>query len=253
MSSLMRMFTKHDANSQTKKGTALLCLCFLIPLICALAAVLFTVIQARSAKLPRQLQSISLTVRSAISPVFGIGPKALQALQERGELVADTAAPAALVVEHNFALPTSYTVRVRLPGGPEQFIPVTAPPGGLQLEVRDMTGDNVPNDLVLRPALIHWPLIVLLNDGHDHFTLAISASLPTSLNPSRHASQSREMPETAALGSSSSKTGPQANRTQILALTWQRGFLPPLAQRVPSQDGYRSVLGRAPPSFGTRA
>jgi hypothetical protein len=123
----------------------------------------------------------------------------------------------------------------------------------LQVEIRDMTGDNTPNDLVLRPALVHWPLIVLINDGHDHFTVAISASLPTALNPSRQASRSREIADAAALSSSSSKTGPQASSRQILALTLQQGFLPPLARRVTNQDGHRSVLERAPPSLETQA
>jgi hypothetical protein len=175
-----------------------------------------------------------------------------QVLEETGDLRGDTAAPAALI-EHNLAFSTSYTVRVRLAGGAEEFIPVTAPPGGLQVEIRDMTGDNTPNDLVLRPALVHWPLIVLINDGHDHFTVAISASLPSALNPSRQASRSREIADTAALGSSSSKTGPQASSRQILALTLQQGFLPPLTQTVTNQDGHRSVLGRAPPSLETEA
>jgi hypothetical protein len=245
----MSMRRKHGAGSGTKSSVALFCLCVLLPSICT-AVVLFIGIQTRPADLRRPMQAISHTVRSAISPVLGIDRKAIG---ETSWLVAETTAPAALIVEHDFALPTSYTVRVQLPGGAEQFIHVTAPPGGLQLEIRDMTGDNIRNDLVLRPALIHWPLIVLINDGHDHFTVAISASLPTSLNPTRHASQSREMPEAAALGSSSSKTGPQANDRQILALTRQRALLPPLAQRMPSQDGYRSVLGRAPPAFGMRA
>ena len=32
-----------------------------------------------------------------------------------------------------------------------------------------MTGDKVPNDVVLRPALLRWLPTVLVNDGHEHF------------------------------------------------------------------------------------
>jgi hypothetical protein len=159
---------------------------------------------------------------------------------------------AAAVVSENLSLSTRYTVRVRLSGGNEQVISINAPPGGLQLEVRDMTGDDVRNDLILRPALIHWPLIVLLNDGHDHFTVAISATLPSSVDSGSRASRSRQNPETAALTSSSPKAGPQASSRQIPGSTLQRGFLPPLAQRVANQLAHRSVLGRAPPPFATR-
>lgn len=75
---------------------------------------------------------------------------------------------------------TRYTLNLKLDMGGEQSVVVMAPPGGLELALRDMTGDKVPNDVVVTPALLHWPLTVLVNDGHNHFTVAISAKFPDS-------------------------------------------------------------------------
>src|SRR5581483_10434645 len=61
-----------------------------------------------------------------------------------------------------------YTLRLSTGSGGEQSIDVVAPPGGVQLALRDMTGDKVVNDLVVTPVLLHWPLTVLVNDGHNH-------------------------------------------------------------------------------------
>jgi hypothetical protein len=158
---------------------------------------------------------------------------------------------AAAVVSQNLVLSTRYTVHVRLAGGAEQLIPVTAPPGGLQLEVRDMTGDNVQNDLVLRPALIHWPLIVLLNDGHDHFTVAISATLPGSLDSGRRASGTQQAPEIVALSSSCSKAGPRARNGQLFVPRPQKDLLSPLTQGVTNRMAHESASGRAPPALAT--
>jgi hypothetical protein len=65
---------------------------------------------------------------------------------------------------------TLYTVRLQFASGAEQSISVAAPPGALQPEMRDMSGDSVANDLVLSPKLLGLPPIVLLNEGHDHLT-----------------------------------------------------------------------------------
>lgn len=67
-----------------------------------------------------------------------------------------------------------YTIRLQLDSKREQLIEVIAPPGGLEPEVRDMTGDSTRNDLLLTPALFCWPPTVLVNDEHDHFAVAIS-------------------------------------------------------------------------------
>jgi hypothetical protein len=40
--------------------------------------------------------------------------------------------------------------------------------------MRDMSGDSVANDLVLTSKLLGLPPIVLLDEGHDHLTVASS-------------------------------------------------------------------------------
>jgi len=245
------MSANREAIEETECSATLRYVLVFLLVVCAFGVVLFGAAAAHSTAILRHSMRIVLQpIRSSLLGEFPTQATTDADATETFGVSGNDALNAAAVVNKNLFLSTRYTVRVRLSDGAEQFIFVTAPPGGLQLEVRDMTGDNIRNDLVLRPALIHWPLIVLLNDGHDHFTVAISASLPNSLNPSRQASRSRDLPETAAL--SSSKTGPQGTSRQILALTRQRGFLPPLAQRLLNQDAYRSVLGRAPPAIATR-
>jgi hypothetical protein len=75
--------------------------------------------------------------------------------------------------------------------------------------------------------------------------------LPSSVDSGSRASRSRQNPETAALTSSSPKSGPQASSRQILGSPLPPSFLPPLAERVANQLAHRSVLGRAPPAFAT--
>ena len=220
--------------------------------LCALGVLVFGAAAAHSSTMPqRPMRTVLPRLRSANS-LDSAAAESHGASWQMFGFEDKESLNAAAVVNENLSLSTRYTVRVRLSGGNEQVISINAPPGGLQLEVRDMTGDDIRNDLVLRPALIHWPLIVLLNDGHDHFTVAISATSPSSVDSGSRASRSRQNPETAALASSSPKAGPQASSRQILGSTLQRGFLPPLAQRVAIQVAHRSVLGRAPPAFATR-
>ena len=159
---------------------------------CALGVLLFGAVAAHSAgalRHPRQRVAppspAGILHRSpAIAAQANDSPR-------QDELDADSALRAEAVVSENLAPSTGYTIDVRLADGTEQLIPITAPPGGLQLQVRDMTGDNVQNDLVVRPALTHWPLIVLLNDGHNHFTVAISATLPSSMDSGSRLSGAR--------------------------------------------------------------
>jgi hypothetical protein len=232
------MSTGGEAMSEKECSTMLRYVLVFVLALCALGVLVFGAAAAHSSAMPRH--------RSAISDDSS-GPQNHGASQETFGFEDTESLNAAAVVNENLSLSTHYALHVRLSGGDEQVISITAPPGGLQLEVRDMTGDDVRNDLVLRPALIHWPLIVLLNDGHDHFTVAISATLPSSVDSGSRASRSRQIPETAALTSSSPKAGPQVSSRQILGSTLQRAFLPPLARRVTNQVTLRSVLGRAPP------
>jgi hypothetical protein len=251
MSRLINVSANDKATKETECSATLRYALVFLLVVCAFAAVFFGAAAAHSAvALRRPMRTVLLPLRSAIlhSSVLEIdGNSRLATVVD-----ADRSLNAAAAVQRNSAPSTRYTVHVRLAGGTEELIPVTAPPGGLQLEVRDMTGDNVQNDLVLRPALIHWPLIVLLNDGHDHFTVAISATLPSSLDSGSRASGARQVPETVALASSSCKAGPQARNGQLFIPRLQKGLLSPLTQRVTNRMGHESISERAPPTIATR-
>jgi hypothetical protein len=251
ISRLINMSTSGEVMREKECSTMLRYVLVFVLALCALGVVVFGAAAAHSSAMPRRpMRTVLPGLRSAVSLDSSAAENDGASWQMFG-FEEKESLNAAAVVNENLSVSTHYTVRVSLSGGNEQVISITAPPGGLQLEVRDMTGDDVRNDLVLRPALIHWPLIVLLNDGHDHFTVAISATLPSSMDSGSRASRSRQIPETAALTSSSPKAGPPASSKQILGSTLQRGFLPPLAQRVANQVAVRSVLGRAPPTLAT--
>ena len=116
----------------------------------------------------------------------------------------DHSLDAAIVAEQVFGRYTLYRVHLQFASGAEQSIAVAAPPGGLQPEMRDMSGDDVPNDLVLNSSLLHEPLLVLINDGHDHVTVPV---LPTSLGSDEERA-----------------SGP--NQSSRLAASLSRGFRP---------------------------
>jgi len=249
---MKNMSTNREAEQETACSTTLRCVLVFLIVFCAVAALLFGTVRSYSTGTMRRPMRIVL--RPLQSAILGELPAAEDAPNDTQEIVGidgDRGLDAAAIVKQNLSPATRYTIHLRLAGGADQFIAVTAPPGGLQFEVRDMTGDNVRNDLVLRPALVHWPLIVLLNDGHDHFTVAISATLPSSLDSGRRASGAQQVPETVALVYSTSRASRLAGNGQSVPKLRQH-FLSPLSQRVTNLAGYTSVSGRAPPSIVTR-
>lgn len=144
---------------------------------------------------------------------------------------------------------THYSVHVRVGDDSDAVVPVSAPPGGLQQEILDMTGDNVRNDVVLRPALVHWPLIVLLNDGHDHFTVAISADLPGRVDSDTRASGESCVPASLALVSSNFAPDLGASNGRLFVPIPHSKVLASRAQRVVCGIDNSPILGRAPPAI----
>jgi hypothetical protein len=156
---------------------------------------------------------------------------------------------AATVVEQQFTGYTRYTLQLKLASGAEQSIAVAAPPGGLQLKMLDMTGDNVPNDLILIPAQVRWPLTVLVNDGDGHFSVAISGDIPGFFgNRGNLASSSRHVHSVEALLSSGFKSIGPAYDTAFFPpqLELETVFNSP--QASPERSSYLSGSGRAPPT-----
>jgi hypothetical protein len=110
------------------------------------------------------------------------------------ESYGDHSLDAATIAEQSLGRLALYTMRFQFASGHEQFVTVTAPPGGLQPEMRDMSGDNVANDLVLSSRVLRSPLVVLLNDGQDHLTVAVSPSSFASGEDSASGEQARHHP-----------------------------------------------------------
>jgi hypothetical protein len=152
---------------------------------------------------------------------------------------------AAIVAEQVLARATLYTVRLQFTSGAQQSIAVTAPPGGLQPEMRDMTGDSVPNDVVLTSKLLCSPLVVLLNDGHDHLIVAVP---PDSFVPGEgQASGPHQVHRASAMVSSGFKLRSLTNSGGLFLPQSQQNFLSPVSQITTKLAVYTSDSGRAPP------
>ena len=162
----------------------------------------------------------------------------------------DRSLDVAIAVEQACATYLRYSVRLQLPSGKEQSIAVTAPPGGLQPEIRDMTGDDIRNDLVLTPALFPWLSTVLVNDGHDHFAVANSGAPPGSLSPGGNVSWSAGNAQMAvALTSSGFRTGGIANREGVFIPQLKKTFFISISQTAASRFDHAPSLGRGPPAL----
>ena len=79
---------------------------------------------------------------------------------------------------------TNYSIRFLLTGRGLETIQLVAPPGGLQLEARDVNGDQAV-DLVVTTAWFKQPVAVLLNDGHGGFSRAEPSEFPGAFTDSK--------------------------------------------------------------------
>jgi hypothetical protein len=211
--------------------------------------------QAASDRVPSRLANFlgdaTLTVALAAS-LLGSANRAYTSRQPgltatENAAGASTVAPAARQTSSWY---TRYTVKLDMGG--EQSVVVIAPPGGLELAVRDMTGDKVPNDVVVTPALLHWPLTVLVNDGHNHFTVAISAKFPdSSASDKDQASGTRGAVDLAALVSAGFEPHALTDRGGLPAPPRQEGLCPSIITAATPLQAIASNSGRAPPSLVT--
>jgi hypothetical protein len=140
-----------------------------------------------------------------------------------------------------------YTVRLQPPSGTGQTLVVTALAGGLQPEVQDMTGDHIPNDLVLTPTLLPSAPTVLVNDGHDHFVVAVSGTLPSSLGSSEDMASSQRAVDAAALVSSGFQAGRLTNAGLLFLPLAKEHLHVPVVQTATSRLRHTPSSGRAPP------
>lgn len=115
------------------------------------------------------------------------------------DFAGDHSLNAATVTEQAVEGRTKYTVDLHLASGAQQSVVVAGPPGGLQIQMQDMTGDDVPNDVILRPALLSRLSAVLVNDGHDHFTVVGASASTGSLSSSENLGSRRQRNQAFAL------------------------------------------------------
>jgi hypothetical protein len=154
----------------------------------------------------------------------------------------------ATVIEQSSAGNTRYTIQLHLASGAEQSVELSAPPGGLQVEMHDMTGDKVQNDVVLRPALLRWLPTVLVNDGHDHFAVLVSGTDPRYFSSSVDLeSRRRDSQMFAFLMSSGFKTAHLIHTRRRLEPQLQDCLSYSFTQASANRLGHKASPGRAPP------
>lgn len=160
----------------------------------------------------------------------------------------DHSLDAATVIEQSSAGYTKYTVQLHLASGAEQSVVVAAPPGGLQIEMHDMTGDKIPNDVVLRPALVQWLPTVLVNNGHEHFDVAVSGTDPSSFSSNEDLGSRRQDSQSFALLTSSGfKAVHFPNSRRPFDPQLRECLFSSFTQTVSNRLGHSSSPGRSPP------
>ena len=70
-----------------------------------------------------------------------------------------------------------YLICFQFSTGSRQTIGLTAPVGGLQLDSRDVNGDQL-TDLIVSTTWFGRPVAILLNDGHGSFTVVDPSEFP---------------------------------------------------------------------------
>jgi hypothetical protein len=154
----------------------------------------------------------------------------------------------ATVIEQSSAGYTNYTVQLHLASGAEQSVVVSAPPGGLQVEMHDMTGDKVPNDVVLRPALVGWLPTILVNDGHEHFEVVMSSTDPNYFSSNEDLGSRRHDTQTFALLMTSGLTTVHLpNCRRLFAPQLLQSPYSSFTQAITDRMSHTSSPGRAPP------
>jgi hypothetical protein len=198
----------------------------------------------------RSVQLQDYTVGSVQEPVAGRTPSVVghaEVLYRVAGFYDVGSVDVAIAAEEVCARYIRYKVRLRLPSGAYQSIAVVGPPGGFQFEVRDVTGDDVRNDLILTPALFPGLPTFLVNDGDDHFAVANSGS-PGSLTAGEKVTRGAgDDQATAALAASGFAAG---GHTKCAGL-----YVPKLRESLPisvsptaaSRLGLAPSSGRAPP------
>ena len=76
---------------------------------------------------------------------------------------------------HSTSDTSTYWIHFQFSTAGRQSIQLIAPPGGLQIEARDVNGDHAV-DLIFTTAWFRQPIAIFLNDGHGSFSRAEPAA-----------------------------------------------------------------------------
>jgi hypothetical protein len=100
---------------------------------------------------------------------------------------------------HGTADTSTYWICLQFSTAGRQSIQLVAPPGGLQIEARDVNGDHAV-DLVFTTAWFRQPIAIFLNDGHGSFSRAEPAAFPGAFSDSKALSAAGTHLAPAAVG-----------------------------------------------------
>jgi hypothetical protein len=176
------------------------------------------------------------------APALGLRPKITHYVTESD---GDHSLEETVVIEQAFPQHTLYTVQLQFASGSQQSFAIVAPPGGLQPELLDMSGDNIANDVVLTSKLLGLPFAVLLNEGHDRLTLAISPGSFASDEGS--ASGPGQVHHASALPASGFRAGSLLTGDRALLLELKEKLVSRIVSPFTKCAEFRSSSGRAPP------
>ena len=141
-----------------------------------------------------------------------------------------------------------YWIEIRLTSAARQSIRLIAPMGGLQIEARDVNGDNAL-DLVISTAWLKQPVSILLNDGRGHFSAVDPSAFSATLQGSgRSLVPAVEQGTQAAAISPRWRNGDGSHTSGILCGASVARFVCAPTSSYRFVAFFPSNQGRAPPS-----
>jgi hypothetical protein len=142
-----------------------------------------------------------------------------------------------------------YVIEVQLTEGGHQLLHLSAPPGGILITPKDVTGDG-NLDLVIRAGQSHIPVAVFLNDGQGHFSATDLAAFRAALREttSEHEFATTHFVFNATFVSPKSYAAQCPTRTSR-TLQKRNSLLFVASDGAPSYSFLTFGLNRAPPAI----